>query len=44
MTQKPSDAVNLKELLEVLNSRDYEKKIHSNGYGKSFRLLTISIK
>lgn len=28
------DVINLRELLDLLNSRDHQKVIHSNGYGK----------
>ncbi|KAJ9579269.1 hypothetical protein L9F63_024623, partial [Diploptera punctata] len=32
LNKKQGDILNLRELLELLNSRDYQKKIHSNGY------------
>jgi hypothetical protein len=35
LTKKESqDVISLRELLDLLNSRDHQKVIHSNGYGK----------
>ena len=30
----PQDVISLREHLDLLNSRDHQKVIHSNGYGK----------
>ena len=32
--KEPQDTISLRELRDLLNSRDHQNVIHSNGYGK----------